>query len=470
MKKIIFLFAAISFFNAMTHAQAPDWLWAKIVGGSQNDEALSIAVSSSGNAIVAGWFESPSITFGTTTLTNANKAENTSDLFLVKYNTKGNVLWAESTGGANNDEACSVAADASGNSYVAGSYYSSSIMFGSTILTNASNDTADIFLSKCDVNGNILWAKSAGGRGYDYANSVAVDASGSTYLAGSFGSPTITFGSLILKNTGSSDMFLTKYSTDGNVLWAKQTGGAGSDAAYSVAVDVSGNIYIAGDFESSSLRFDSTKLTNAGLYDIFLAKYDSSGNELWVKSAGGTGYDYVYSIATDGTGNIYITGIFYSPTITFGSETLKNAGSSDIFLAKYDAAGNMLWVRRAGGAEWDVASSVAVDASGNSYIAGHYRESTIAFGSSSLTNAGFDDIFLAKYDTKGNVIWAKSAGGINSDQAHSVAVDASGNIYIAGYGWSSPVNFGSIISSSERLAGFENIFISKLGIGSEIIK
>ena len=225
-----------------------------------------------------------------------------------------------------------------------------------------------------------------------------------------------------------------------NWLWAKSAGGTGNDGANLVAVDASGNAFVVGIFSSTTITFGSTILTNAGGYDIFLAKYDASGNVLWAKNAGGINDDEANSVAVDTLGNIYITGFFSSPTITFGSTTLTNVGDTnsspgqDIFLAKYDAAGNLLWAKSAGGISYDRAISVAVDASGNAYLTGGYNSPTISFGSDTLINvSSSEDIFLAKYDVAGNVLWAKSAGGTNVDRAISVGVDALGNSSITGF-------------------------------------
>ncbi|MFA4852315.1 MAG: SBBP repeat-containing protein [Bacteroidales bacterium] len=410
MKKPILLFAIISslcFLSKISYAQAPDWLWAKSAGGTSSDCAAYVAVDTSGNTYVVGDFTSSTITFGSTTLTNADNTGYTYDIFIVKYDANGNLLWAKSAGGWNDDGVVSVAVDVSGNIYFAGWFQSSTIIFGFTTLTNAGH--ADIFLAKYDVNGDVIWAKSAGGTGWeDWANSVAVDSSGNTYVVGSFSSHTLSFGFNTLTNTDSigttSDLFLAKYDTYGNVLWAKSAGGTSDDLANSVAVDSSGNTYLAGRFRSPTITFGSTTLTNAGVNhaDIFLAKYDANGNVLWAKSSGGTGNDWANSVAVDASGNTYLTGVFISPTITFGSTTLTNASynSQDMFLAKYDTSGYVLWAKSAGGTYDDEAFSITVDASGNIYLAGYFFSSTITFGFTVLTNAdntgNTSDMFLTK--------------------------------------------------------------------------
>jgi len=459
MKKILLFLAIINFSSIISYAQVQNWLWAKSSDDSISNSSLasSVAVDASGNAFVAGYFVAPSITFGSTTLISAG-SEN---IFLAKYDAVGNVLWAKSAGGIKNDCATSVAVDASGNIYVAGIFQSPTITFGSTILMNLG--VFNIYLAKYDTIGNVLWAKSAGGTGLKEVSSIALDASGNIYVTGEFRNAPITFDSITLTNVGYNDMFLAKYDAVGNVLWAKSAGGTGSDGACSVSVDASGNAFVAGYFQDPSITFGSTTLTSAGSLDIFLAKYDAVGNVLWAKSAGDTSADMAYSVAIDVSGNIYVSGAFESPTITFGSTILKNAGFSNTFLAKYDATGNELWAKSADSSSIDgIIRSITIDAFGYIYAIGYFKSPTITLGPFTLTNAGSQNIFLAKYDALGNVLWAKCAGGTSSDDAGSVTADASGAIYISGYFGSHSINFGSTILTNKGAIDNDNMFLAKL--------
>ncbi|MCX6146500.1 MAG: SBBP repeat-containing protein [Candidatus Kapabacteria bacterium] len=186
---------------------------------------------------------------------------------------------------------------------------------------------------------NCLWAKKAGGTTEDVSNSVTTDASGNVYVTGYFTSPTITFGTTTITNTGGYDIFIVKYDAAGTVLWAKSAGGTDSDYGSSLTTDASGNVYVTGRFVSPTITFGTTTLTNPGGYDIFIVKYDAAGTVLWAKSAGGTSDDHGRSVSTDASGNVYVTGYFTSPTITFGTTTLTNAGENDIFIAKYAGTG-----------------------------------------------------------------------------------------------------------------------------------
>ncbi|MBK5284485.1 MAG: hypothetical protein JJE25_03715, partial [Bacteroidia bacterium] len=310
MKTKITLFGLSLFFSLQTFSQSPNWLWAKSAGGTSDDYARSVTADASGNIIATGYFSSPSITFGSTTLTNADNTGNTADIFIVKYDAAGNVLWAKSAGGTSNEYAYSVTTDALGNIIAAGIFNSSTITFGSTTLSG------NMFIVKYDASGNVLWAQSSGGSWSDYLYSVTSDVSGNIIAAGYFASPSITFGSTTLTLVGGWDMFIVKYDAAGNVLWAKSAGGTTYDVAYSVTADASGNIIAAGYFDGSTLTFGSTTLFNTGNDDMFIVKYDAAGNVLWAKSAGGTNssYEYARSVTADASGNIIAAGYFNSTT------------------------------------------------------------------------------------------------------------------------------------------------------------
>ncbi len=469
MKTKLLLLFSIATLNSF--AQSPPWLWAKSANENADDQAYSVAADALGNIYMAGSFQSSTILFGAVTLTNAGGGFE--DAYLIKYDPNGNVLWAKGAGGNSIDRACSVIADASGNIYVTGFFYSHTITFGTITLINAG-----IFLVKYDTNGNVLWAKRAGGTG-DYSESVTVDASGNAYIAGTSGSYTIAFDSITLTNSlpymGNqySDMFIVKYDSAGNVLWAKSVGGAQNEAAYSITADTSG-IYVAGAFSSQTISFGSNTLSNDttnGSSDIFIAKYDAVGNVLWAKSAGGTHKDYGSSVAADAFGNLYLSGSFQSQAITFGSTILTAAGCGNMFLAKYNASGNLLWAKSAGGTNDVRVNSNIVDTQGNCYVVGSFPCNSIIFGSITLTNDSIyfpcdimatSDMFLVKYDPNGNVLWAKSVGGTLNDAASSVTIDASNNLYISGSFQSSSISFG--IDTLVNGAGSNqcNMFLAKL--------
>jgi len=285
--------------------------------------------------------------------------------------------WDTTWGGSDNEWASAIVLDTSGNIYLAGFTFS----FGA--------GSSDFVLVKYDSSGNFQWYRTWGGSDEDEAWAIALDTSGNIYLAGG----TKSYGE------GGVDICLVKYDSSGNFQWYRTWAGGW---AFAIALDSSDNIYIAGD----------TYSFGAGSSDMYLVKYDSSGNFQWYRTWGGSLRDGGRAIALDSSGNIYIAG----NTESFG------AGGLDLVLVKYDSSGNFQWYRTWGGSDWEGAGAIALDTSGNIYIAGN----TESYGE------GRTDMCLVKYDSSGNFQWYRTWGGIDEDGGEAIALDSSGNIYIAG--------------------------------------
>ena len=364
-----------------------NWKWAKNAGGSGQDSGNIIAVDASGNSYVTGYFQG-SATFGSTNLTSN---QGSTDIFVAKLDSNGNWLWAKNAGGTGTDYGYGIWVDASGNIYVTG-YFRDTATFGTLPTLTSSGDT-DIFVAKLDSSGNWLWAKKAGGSQADYGYSIAVDANGNSYVTGYF-QGSATFGSTNLTSSGGTDLFVTKLDSSGNWLWAKKAGGTNIDYGYGIAVDASGNSYVTGSFDTSA-TFGSTTLTSYGSTDIFVAKLDSSGNWLWAKKAGGSQADYGYGIAVDASGHSYVTG-YFTNTATFGSTTLICNGYYDIFVAKLDSNGNWKWAKNGGGTGGDYGYGIAIDANGDSYVTGSFEGSATFGALPPLSSYGNADVFVVK--------------------------------------------------------------------------
>lgn len=395
----------IFFYPTLTKAQMPSWDWAQGAGSIGNISLKkSSTTDANGNLYIAGSFATPSITFGAITLINTDTSGSKSDFFVVKYDADGNVIWARSEGGAKSDWAMGISVDLNGNVYVTGSYSSETITIGAVTLTNSdtsSNSQQDMFLIKYDNFGNVLWVKTSSNNNFwDLGFSVSTDASGNVFVTGVFQFG-IVLDTVSLPSYYGWHVFTAKYNSSGNILWAR-TGipnFGDADLGTSIAVDNSGNAYVTGYFNASNLHFGAFTLVKADStsfgQDIFVVKYDASGNVLWAKSAGGighSGYQSSTSIATDNDNNCYVTGYFQAATIQFGNITLINDDNTgygnDMFIAKYDASGNVLWAKRVGGAgSDDGANCVTTDAAGNVYVGGYYNSTSISFDNNILTNA-----------------------------------------------------------------------------------
>jgi len=443
---LLFLFGTAILAAPVVQAQPPDLLWATSAGGSSFDSGKGIAVDSSGNAYVTGEF-SGTVDFEGTSLTSNAGSE---DVFVAKYDANGNLLWATSAGGSDTEIGFDIAVDGAGNAYVTGEF-SGTVDFDGTSLS--SDGDFDIFVAKYDAGGNFLWANSAGGSGFDRGRGIAVDSSGNGFVTGRF-SGTADFNGTSLSNAGGGDVFVAKYDASGNLLWATSAGGTESDAGLGIAVDSSGNAYVTGGFGGTA-DFEGTSLTsNAGSEDVFVAKYDASGNLLWATSAGGSSRDFGLSVAVDSSGNAYVTGEFEG-TADFNGTSLGSTGVIAIFVAKYDASGNLLWATSAGGGGFDHGRGIAVDSSGNAFVTGRFS-GTADFNGTSLSSAGNLDVFVAKYHASGNLLWATSAGGLTLDEGNGIAVDSSGNAYVTGE-FEGTASF----DGTSLIAGFIDIFVAK---------
>ena len=249
-------------------------------------------------------------------------------------------------------------------------------------------------------------------------------------------------------------------------------GGTGSDQPRNMAVDTNGNIYTVGRFRNTA-DFDPGpavfNLTSAGGNDIFISKLDSSGNFIWARAMAGPGFDQIWDVAPDEDGNVYVAGSFTN-TVDFdpgpGVFNLTVTGNQDVFVAKLDSAGDLIWAGVLGGSGAEQPRGMALDADGNVYTVGRLQSAVADFdpgsGVFNLISAGGNDIFISKLDSDGDFLWAVVLGDTGQDQASGIAVDGNGDIYTTG-SFSGIVDFdpgpgASVLTST----GANDVFVSKL--------
>jgi hypothetical protein len=275
------------------------------------------------------------------------------------------------------------------------------------------------------------WANRGGGKSYDEGRGIVVDAIGNVYATGIFES-SADFGGQILTAIGFSGTYLVKYRPDGSIAWLKQIDGPDSDAGNGLAIDSAGNILVTGWF-SGTTNFGGITLTTPGGSGMFIAKYHPDGSIEWVKQAGALGSSIASrSVATDALGNVYVTGDYTGP-VDFETVTLPGTknGYYSVFIAKYKTDGTFVWAKNSS-FTGNFCYNIAVDAIGNSYITGNFS-GAVKFGTTTLTSAGREDIFIAKYLTDGSVAWAKRFGSNEQDFGYGITLDGSGNIYADGF-------------------------------------
>jgi hypothetical protein len=430
------------------------------------------------------------------------------DVFVVKYNSSGTPVWARRIGGTLSDLGNSVSVDSSGNVIVTGSYASATLNIyaadGTTVSFTLNRvggaGTRDGFVVKYNSSGTALWARRIGGVDTDQPQSVTVDSSGNIIVAGYYADATLNIyaanGTTILftlTNIGGVDGFVVKYDSSGTPLWARKLGGTNSgDEPYTVCVDSSGNIIVGGTYSSNPLNIYAANGTTVSFTlpnalngaEAFVVKYDSSGTPVWARRLAGTANNnYTQSVSTDSSGNIIVVGYYsfsqlniYAADGTTVSFTLANTGgSNDGFVVKYNSSGTPVWTRRLGGTGDDRALSVSIDSSGNVIVGGTYYSAplniyaangtTVSF---TLANTGVAEPFLLKYDSSGTPVWARRLGGAGADNGLSVSTDSSGNIIMAGYYASNPLNIyaanGSTVSftlANDGSLGRNDVFVVK---------
>jgi hypothetical protein len=274
--------------------------------------------------------------------------------------------------------------------------------------------------------GDQVWVRQFGTPEGGSATAVCSDGADGVYVAGEI------FGSLGAPSAGSKDAFLVRYGPDGDQLWVRQFGTEGVDTALAVVPDGSGGVYVGGwtggDIGGGHI----------GESDCWLARYDSSGQRLWIRQFGTPYPDNLNSLASDGQGGFFAAG---STVGDFGGTT---AGSWDAFIARLDASGQVIWVRQLGTINNEIGRSVTPDASGGAYLFGSTN------GSLAGPQQGAGDLFLARYSSAGEQRWVTQFGTQHADQPRASAPDASGGVFVAGHRPSGP---GTTVATLARFPG-----------------
>jgi hypothetical protein len=413
---------------ARTNAQAPSWLWASNAGAVSYDEAYSVACDENGNSYVAGYYNIHIFDL---------PQSNGPDAFIANYDPAGNVTWATAISDTGRERIYSICLDKRGHYYVLGTFDGNSLHICDSIFTKSTSSSNDIFLAKFDTMHHCIWAAHIEGTLDDYPTGMAVDSAGFCYITGWFNSAALDFGNLKVTNTSQNfaEIFVAKYDPNGNALWARSAQGAsgGADKPYSIAIDGQGSCYITGDFNSSTLVFDTIHLNKLSNINMFIAKYSTDGTVLYARRANCTGDSHGYALAVDPQSNCYLAGAFKN-TITLGDTVLTSSGNADIFLTKMAPESTVLWATSAGGNNLDAAVALTTDKQGYCYMTGYFNSDSIHFDTWNLVNntSGFQDILLSVYSPTGQVEWAKSIGGNHNDYPNAISVDPSRKITIAG--------------------------------------
>jgi hypothetical protein len=427
--KTTILFVSLT---TITYAQALKVEWSKAIGGVGNERANSIETDHDGNIILVGRFQSPTIKIDEITLTKnpANSAE-VSDIFIAKLDKNGKALWALSAGDKGDDHATSCAVDHEGNIYVVGWFESQVLKLGGIALHKKNEIGSDMYVAKFNSKGECIWANSAGGEGSngDYST-ISLDKQNNVIISGMAGI-LMDFGNGTKLTNKKNGGYVAKYNNDGKLVWAK-----GSSVAefQGVGIDKEGNVFAGGFFEDKAI-IDDIQLTSNGETDACLVKYSPDGKALWAINFGGAGGE-IASCETDTLGNIFLGGLFFGKTIPTPFDTLKNNGEINHFIAKFDQQGKLLWAKCAGGNNGEEPGTATrefyIDVNGNALCVGsNWSEFKFAGKTLKPVNKS-EDIFILKYDKNGNEIWGVDYGGTGRNAGRGITTDKNGNIFLTG--------------------------------------
>ncbi len=434
--------------------------WARTWGSSEYESGgQGVAADYYGNVYVVGSFQE-TVDFDPGDGVEERTSAGSRDAYLAKYDTNGELVWVRSWGGIAMDEGRAVTVDTSGFVFVTGSF-KDTVDFdpGPDTFDLVSDGSSDGFMSKFDEDGDFAGAFRWGGSGSEYGTSITGDESMQyMYVAGAT----------------NGDLFLGRFYWDNGLIWSHSWGGLEHDQILGVAVDVPGNVYIAGGF-CDQMDFDPGTGSDVhscnGSSDAFLCKFDPDGEFQWAKTWGSTGLDSAEDVEARGFHTIIVVGR-YDGTVEFnpdGGEEHTSNGWQDAFMSKFDEEGEFQWVKVWGGSggygEWEYAEGVSTDRYLNIYVSGRFG-ATVDFdpddvGVTELTANGQVDAYIAKFNLFGTFEWVRGWGGPYEDVAVEVDVNAYDDVFVAGY-YRDTVDFDPGAGEDEHTSnGDQDVFLSK---------
>ena len=422
MTRVLILASLIfAVYNGVSQITAPSVQWQRTFGGSLSDGAFGLQQTTDGGYIICGFSSSS---------TNGNKtspARGANDCWVVRLDANGQKLW-DATYGGNGDERISKLKQTSDGGFVLAGY--------STTGTNGTKTSPpfggyDSWLVRLDESGNSLWDKSYGGTSEDYLETVNVLSGGGFLLTGlsSSGPSGNKTSTLFGGSPGFGDAWLVRVDDDGQKLWDASYGGSGDDTAESVIELGDGGFIVAG-FSISGATGNKTS-PNYGNFDVWVFRIDSNGNRLWDRSYGGNDYESCYRIVPAGDG--YLLGATSASGVS-GNKTSPGYGNFDYWIIRLDSDGNALWQKTFGGSGADFLRTVAPTRDGGFVLGG--RSNSGVSGNKTTSGYGDNDFWIVRIDSEGNKLWERTVGGNASDDSFDGTQTADGGFIFTGWSYS----------------------------------
>ena len=449
-------------FQADAGAATYPHFWSQRFGDASFQAVNGVTTDGNGNVYVIGTFDG-TINLGGSNLNSAGS----NDIFVAKFSPAGVHQWSMRFGDTFSQEGRGIVAATNGEFVITGHFEGTISIPGFPLLISAG--ATDIYLARFTTDGFCIWNKRFGDATYQYSSPIAIDNQGGVVIASAF-LGTVNFGGSNLVSVGSYDIYVARFNSGGGHSWSKRFGDVNWQDATCVAIDANFNVFIGGHFDGT-FSFGGADVT--GATDVYVVKLDPTGAHVWSKDFGDGAGQYCNSIALDKNANVFITG-YLDGTINFGGSDL--IGTGDCFLAKFNSAGTHQWSKRFGlDANPQDGRGVATDAGGNVILAGHFV-GQIDLGGGPLQFQGTVDLFLGKFNGAGDHMWSRPFGNSLTQQIPCVTVDSDDSIVYAGqfdgtlnFGGSSLVSAGGTDAFVAKLGGdtFEPTVTSILDIGND---
>jgi hypothetical protein len=422
---------------------AQGWQWAKNFGSANDDYASSVCSDQSGNIFLSTRIFFPYGVVGSDTIPISGLY----DIFITKIDRSGAYLWTKQAGGYNPNGGIESADDLEFENNTQSLFVSGTMAGSSKAIGTCGIGGDDVaFLSKLDLSGNCIWAKELANSGSPSMIYIALDNKGSVFMAGNTRYVSYFNGNKVVKPGG----FLAKLnSSDGSLLWVKkivEPGGSISDVTF-----FDSKLYIGGGSGMDKLIIDNTTVV-CREKDAFVSQFDTAGNLIWVRTMGGPNRDYGGKVELDHEGNVYTCGIFQD-SIYFDTLRLMNKGGKDIYFAKYNVNGSLLWVKQLNATGNLNATYPYVDENGDIYHIGSFS-GNISIGNQLVRATTQSDMFISKYNRKGDCLGVVQVGNLSSG---GISADISGGFYITGI-FTNTANFNNYMIKSS--GGFD-VFVAK---------
>lgn len=417
--KTVFFFLLLFFCHKVIFCQNGNFNWVINAGGLLFDGSRSVATDKSNNAYITGEFQQQAV-FDTSTLFSDNYG-----LFLAKYSeSDGSLIWVQQAAAGQDIFSLCVATDNNNNVYITG-YFIDTLTIGDTIIPSPSG-LSTLFLAKYSGNGQFLWARSAHSDDEATGYYIAVNSLNELYLVAMF-RHTITFSNdtTLTGYPFRHSAAIVKFNDSGSLVYVRQISGYDCVHAGYIYIDNADNYYISGlVFDNADLG--GTVINNSDGSD-YLAKYNANNQLLWVKQSNGADFK---AISTDTDFNVY-TGGQIIPNTVIENVNLQPNGLTDVFIAKYNSSGNFIWVKQAGGNGEDCCNTICSNGNNEFYLGGNFNNVAF-FGNDSVASKGGSDMFIAKSDSSGNFSFVKSFGSIYNDNCYSIAFSSAEKLFLTG--------------------------------------